>query len=315
MKRNKSFLVFGISLLVWCFSVLFALSVGAVSDAGMEVIYQIRLPRVILASAIGMGLSVAGAALQALFSNPLCEPYTLGIASGSALGALMGISFGVPWMMAGLTGSAFLGAILFSGVLYLFSYRTHARSISLLLAGVMLSFLGTSLVTLWISLFDTDGIHRAVLWLFGDLSRARLQGAIFSAAGVMALTLILWQNWKNLDGLLMGEEGAVALGVDVKQSQRRMIVLTSLIIALCVSAGGMIGFVGLVIPHLARRWVGSLHLRLIPLCAILGAAGLTFADCLSRWLARPYELPVGVVTSLIGAPLFLWVMLKRQEVI
>ena len=123
---------------------------------------------------------------------------------------------------------------------------------------------------------------------------------------------MVWGQWRELDGLLMGEEGAGALGVDVAATRKRLILMSSLMVGFCVSAGGMIGFVGLVIPHFARKWVGSLHFRLIPMAAVWGAISLTLADCLARSLARPFELPVGVVTALFGAPLFLVLMWKRE---
>jgi iron complex transport system permease protein len=162
-------------------------------------------------------------------------------------------------------------------------------------------------------LADSNGLQSALVWLFGDLSQARLKGAAFSAAGVFLATLLIWGQWRSLDALLIGEEGAESVGIDVGSARRKIIFLSSILIGLCVSAGGMIGFVGLIVPHLARRWVGSLHLALIPLCAMLGAVVLTTADWMSRILLKPYELPVGVVTALIGAPVFLWIMLKNQR--
>jgi iron complex transport system permease protein len=302
-----------IGLAAWALAFVLALKLGAVSDADVEVIAQLRLPRAVLASALGMGLAVAGATLQALFANPLCEPYTLGISSGSALGAVLGASLGLQWNFGGLAGSSFLGALVFAGVLYLISSRPGSGNLTLLLAGVMLGFLGSSLVALWMALADANGIQGAMLWLMGDLSRARLRGAVFSLAGSALLIAAIWTRWRELDALLMGEEGAASLGVPVASSRRRLIVLSSLLIGLCVSGGGMIGFVGLVVPHFVRRLVGSLHLSLLPLSAIWGAAALTAADALARVLARPYELPVGVVTALVGAPLFLWIMLQRRE--
>lgn len=301
------------AILFWLVATGLALSLGAVSDANFELISEIRLPRVILASAVGMGLAVAGASLQALFSNVLCEPYTLGVSSGAALGAVIGSSLGLEWMFAGLAGTAFLGAFVFATFLYLISLRPGAGNVALLLAGVMLGFLGSSLVALWIALSDSNGMQSAMVWLFGDLSRARMSGSVFTLFLNLALIFGIWTQSRDLDALLMGEEDAATLGVDVSRTRRRLILLTSLVIGLCVSAGGVIGFVGLVVPHFARRLVGSMHYHLIPICMIFGAAVLTGADCISRVLARPYELPVGVVTALVGAPVFLWVMLKRSN--
>ncbi len=314
MGKNKLFKIYAGGVFLWVGAFFLALRLGVVHDADSELIFQIRFPRTLLASALGVGLSVAGASLQTLFSNPLCEPYTLGISSGSALGAVLGISLGLQWMVVGVAGTAFVGAILFAVILYLISLRPGIGNVTLLLVGMMLGFLGSSLVAIWLTFSNPNGIQGAVGWLFGDLSRARLKGAVFTMGGVLGLTTLIWGQWKELDALLMGEEGACALGVDVANVRRRVIVLTSLLIGLCVSAGGMIGFVGLVIPHFARRLVGSLHITLIPLCAMGGAIALIVADCASRVILQPYEIPVGIVTALVGAPLFLWVMLRRVEV-
>jgi len=127
------------------------------------------------------------------------------------------------------------------------------------------------------------------------------------------LILAILMQWRGLDALLVGEENALALGVDVSRVRRTLLLLSSLLVGVCVSAGGMIGFVGLVIPHLARQTVGSLHRKMLPVCAIFGAVALTAADTLARTIASPYELPVGVVTALLGAPIFLWILLKRRE--
>ena len=272
---------------------------------------QLRLPRIILATAVGMGLAVSGAALQALFTNALCEPYTLGISSGSALGAVVGASLGLQWSIAGIALPSFAGALLFMGILYLISLKPGSSSTTVLLAGVMLGFLGSSLVALWMALSDANGIQGALFWLLGDLSRARLNGALFSLALVLVFTFFIWRRWRELDALLMGEEGALALGVAVPKIRREVILLTSLLIALCVSGAGMIGFIGLIVPHFVRSLSGSLHRRLLPLTAIFGAGALVYSDVIARVVARPYELPVGVITALIGAPMFLFIMLRK----
>lgn len=297
----------------WVLAVVLALRVGA-SDAGSELIIALRLPRAILASAVGMGLAVAGAALQALFANPLCEPYTLGISSGASLGAVVASSFGLGLAFSGLAAPAFFGALVVTGVLYFISLAPGASRLMLLLGGVMLGFLGASLVSLWMALVDPNGLQSALFWLLGDLSRARLSGSVFSLLGVAAISVAIWAHWRDLDALLLGEEAAAASGVDVRSSRRQLVLLTSLLVSLCVASSGMIGFIGLVIPHFARRFAGAPHRRMLPLCALMGAAVLTSADALARALVRPYELPVGVVTALVGAPVFLWVMLRSSFV-
>jgi iron complex transport system permease protein len=312
-RPNKLLRAYVLGLGLWALAFILALRYGTVSDLDSRIVMELRLPRALLASAVGLGLAVSGATLQALFTNPLCEPYTLGISSGAALGAVLGATLGFNFVLGGLLGSAFLGALVFAGVLYLISTRRGVNNLGLLLAGVMLGFLGSSLVALWMAVSDANGIQSAILWLMGDLSRARLHGAIVSLAMALVLSFTIWTSWRSLDALMMGEEGAASLGVAVPQARRHLILMSSLLIGLCVSGSGMIGFVGLVVPHFARRFAGSLHLKLLPLCAILGAATLTFADVLARVIAKPYELPVGVVTALIGAPLFLWIMIQRRS--
>jgi ABC-type Fe3+-siderophore transport system permease subunit len=311
MARARLVRAYVLALASLLLAFLLALRLGAVADLDTSAVIELRLPRALLAAAVGMGLSVAGAALQALFANPLCEPYTLGISSGSALGAVLGSALGLQLAFSGIAGSAFVGALVFAGALYLIARRPGTGNVTILLVGVMLGFLGSSLVTVWVALSDANGLGAAMTWLWGDLSRARLQGSVISLGLMALLTGLIWLRWRALDALLMGEEGALSLGVDVGSVRRQLILLTSVMIGVSVSAAGMIGFVGLIVPHFARRLAGSLHLMLIPLCAICGAAVLMFADTAARIIARPYELPVGVVTALIGAPVFLWVMLQR----
>lgn len=313
MERTRLLRAYAIAVAAWIFSMILAMKIGATDDVAFEIIAQLRLPRAVLATAVGMGLAVAGATLQAIFTNPLCEPYTLGVSSGSALGAVIATTFGLQTVVAGLAGSSFIGAFVFSAILYLVSLRAHRGNLTLLLAGVMLGFVGSSLVALWMALADPNGIQGVVFWLLGDLSRARASGSLFTLGSVILLSTLIWSRSRQLDALLMGEEGAVSLGVSVSDARRRLILLSSFLTGVCVSGAGMIGFVGLVVPHFARRFVGSLHTALLPLVAIWGATTLVLADLLARVIARPYEVPVGVVTALLGAPIFLWVILQRRD--
>ena len=216
-KLVRAYVLAAASLLL---AFVLALRIGAVADLDASTVVQLRLPRALLAAAVGIGLSVAGAALQALFANPLCEPYTLGISSGSALGAVLGSALGWQLAYSGLAGSAFVGALVFAGVLYLIARRPGTGNVTILLVGVMLGFLGSSLVTVWVALSDANGISGAMVWLWGDLSRARLEGAVVSLGAALFLTLLVWLRWRELDALLMGEEGALSLGVDVGAVRR-----------------------------------------------------------------------------------------------
>lgn len=310
---NKQWRIYILATCAWVLAFICALKFGAAGDVDLSVIVQLRLPRAILAAAVGAGLALSGAVLQAVFANPLCDPYTLGISSGAALGAVAANMLGVHGVFSGIALSAFAGAVVFTGFLYMISLRSRGSMLTLLLGGVMLGYLGSSLVALWMALGDVNGVQGAMMWLLGDLSRARLPGALMTLASVLTLGFVLWRRWRVMDALLMGEDDAQGLGVPVQQERRRLVLLVSFLIAVCVSAAGMIGFIGLVVPHFARRSVGSLHLQLIPLVALLGAAVLTASDLFSRVVASPYELPVGVVTALIGAPMFLWIMLDKYR--
>lgn len=304
----RTWKIYALAAFAWVTVFVAALKLGVSGDPNINIIYYLRLPRALLASAVGAGLAVSGAALQAMFANPLCEPYTLGISSGSALGAVIGASLGLEWVYSGLAGTAFIGALVFTVILFFIARKLGHGVTALLLSGVMLGFFGSSMVALWMALSDVGGLVSALLWLLGDLSRARLKGASFTLGFVLLLSGLVWYRSRDLDAMLIGEEEALSVGVDVTRSRRGLIVLVSLLVASCVGAAGMVGFVGLIVPHFARRSVGSLHTRLIPLCALMGAAVLTGADVIARVAASPVELPVGVVTALVGAPLFVWII-------
>ncbi len=310
---SKIFKFYLWSLFTLILSIYLGLHLGVVSHLDFHSIIQLRLPRVVLAMATGIALCVSGATLQALFTNPLCEPYTLGISSGSALGAVLGSFLGLETSFFGLTGGAFLGGLFFAVILLLISIKSHINLTPLLLSGVMLGFLGSSGVALCMALGDPQGIQGALFWLMGDLSRARISGALISLCISIVLVFFLWIKSPCLDAFLMGEETASTLGISVGDSRRWFILLSSILVGLAVAGSGMIGFVGLMIPHFVRRKVGALHFHLIPLCSLWGASALILADLLARVIIKPYELPVGVVTSLIGAPFFIIMVLKNNN--
>ncbi len=277
-----------------------------------EIVAQIRLPRLVQGTAVGAGLSVAGVILQALFSNPLCEPYTLGISSGAALGAVLGGALGWSLSWSGLAGSAFLGAFVFSILLYLLSLRFKNQSQGLLLSGVMLGFLGSSLVALLMAVSDSAGVQGALYWLLGDLTRSRVEGSWVSLALIVFLSAAAWWQRHSLDAFLLGEEGALSVGVDVVRARKRLLLLSCLMVAICVSGAGMVGFIGLMVPHAVRRFSGALHVRLVPGSFLWGAGTMIWADVFARNLAPPFELPVGVITALVGAPFFIVVVSRRR---
>lgn len=312
LARNKTAATAALLALA-AFSVYLGLTWGAATDLDRFLIRELRLPRVVLAFAIGAGLSVSGAALQALFANPLCEPYTLGISSGATLGAVVSATLGFSFTAFGVAPLSLPGALAMTLVLLLLSTRSRLSQSAILLSGVMLGFLGSSLVALWMATADPSGIQGALLWLLGDLSRARIEGALLTFAGVLFLSAVLLQYHAQLDALLMGEDEARAMGVSILRMRVLVIGATSVIVAFCVSSAGIIGFIGLLIPHVVRAIFGARHRDVIPLSFVAGGAALILSDLMARVLLRPYELPVGVVTALIGAPLFVFILARRPR--
>jgi iron complex transport system permease protein len=302
----STFLVLGLS--VWA-----GIRFGAVTFPSEIVLWEIRLPRVILALSVGAGLAVAGACLQVLFSNPLCEPYTMGVASGAALGAVLGGSLSFFGSALGLNGGAFVGALFFGFLLFLLASQRRVSQLGLLLVGIMLSLVASSFLALWLAMTDPHGIQGVLSWLLGDLSRARIETSLFSFIVIAFLSVLVWTQSSRMDRMMMGEENARGLGVSVHQMRKRLIFLSSLIVALAVSGAGIIGFIGLMIPHFTRRVVGSLHFVMLPVAFLWGAIALIWGDLAARMILRPEELPVGVVTALIGAPVFILMMLQQSR--
>lgn len=303
---------------VWALLAFWSASNGAVQDLEWDLVMSLRIPRILLATFAGAGLAIAGLALQALFTNPLCEPYILGISSGAAAGAVIGESFeffagtGGALGLMGMMLMAFVGSLAFSMVIWGLSFFKSMTNATILLVGVALGFLGTSILAVWIALNDPNGLQGALIWLFGDLSRASLGLSITVGVIVAASYFYLYRIRGQLDGLLLGEEGAISVGVSVDRLRRGLILWISLLVGCLVSVCGSIGFVGLIVPHLARLMVGSLHRAALPVSACLGAVLLTVADQLARTIAPPVELPVGVITAFIGAPFFLWIVLRGR---
>lgn len=300
-------------LVLFFTAVISSLALGASRELGWIWIRELRLPRTVLAFSVGAALSVSGAVLQALFKNPLCEPYTLGVSSGAALGAVIGSTLGVNALFFGLSPSALVGAGIFSGILLLASRTARLSTSTLLLVGVMLSFLGSSLVAVWMVLAEPAGVQAAVSWLLGDISRAETGNAILSLAIVIGVFFVLLRDHRSFDVLLLGEEEAIAIGVNLGHFRMKTIIWTSLLVSLAVSLSGMIGFVGLIVPQIIRRTGSSLHIRVLPLCALVGGTCVVLADTIARTVVSPYELPVGVVTAIVGAPFFIFLMLNKRR--
>ena len=282
------------------------------------VLSSIRLPRVLLAVIVGAALAVSGAALQGLFRNPLADPGLIGIASGAALAvALMIVIIGpLPGILGlyGLSMAAFMGGLLTSIVIFRFAGLTGASSGTyILLAGIAINALASAGTGFLAYLSDDQELRSLTFWTMGSLGGALWPGVLICASLVIPATFVLYRNAQRLNILLLGESEARHLGVDSERLKRNIIICTAISVGAAVAVSGIIGFVGLVIPHLIRLTLGPDHRLLIPASALLGAIILIIADTVSRTLLAPAEIPVGIFTSLIGGPFFLWLLIKQYS--
>lgn len=276
------------------------------------IIWRIRLPRAILAAFVGATLSLGGLVFQALLRNPLAEPYILGISGGSAIGAIIGILMGLS-RFPGVSLTAFAGSTAtLLLILIMSSGQTILKKDSLLLSGVMVNAFCSAFIMFLISLTQDSRLHNIMFWLMGDLSMAGIEQAWILAAMVLpCFILIFWlSNTMNL--LLLGKEMAQTMGVNIKAVMVTLLVTTSFMVSVTVSQCGLLGFVGLVIPHLLRLLLGPDHRVLVPSCILGGGAYMVFCDLLARTLPKQGEMPAGVITAMIGAPLFIY-LLKRSR--
>lgn len=286
------------------------------SGAHFDIIWNIRFPRVILALFTGAGLSVCGATMQATVQNPLADPYILGISSGATLGATFAILVGVSGVFAGggIALCAGIGAILASFlVLILANTKGKMTPVKLILSGVVVNaacYAFTNFIIYMAS--DAEGIKNVTFWNMGSLAGAKWENILLPTIGIILGIIFILFNLRILNTMLLGDEAAVTLGLDLNKHRWLLMTITSLITAIMVSTCGTIGFVGLIIPHIIRSLVGSDHRKLIPLSIISGAIFMIIADTFARILVKNSELPIGIITSVVGAPLFMYLMIKKS---
>jgi len=285
---------------------------GGGSETARAIVWELRAPRVALGFLVGGALAVSGAALQALVRNPLADPYLLGLSGGASLGAVVAISAGLASLWA-MPAAAFVGALLTISAVYRLALVAGGRLDSrvLLLAGVVVGAFAGALTSGILSVSESVRVRSAMLWLLGGLGGVGWAGVLALAAYSVPALIVLAREARGLNLLALGEEPAQYLGADVARTRRRVYIAASLLTAAAVAAAGIIGFVGLAIPHLIRMVRGQDYRGLLPSSFVLGGAFLVAADAVARTVFAPLELPVGVITALVGVPLFA-VLLRRS---
>ena len=328
MKRISPFLS---SFLLLLLALILSLAIGSVflspaqlwaaltghgSETSRTILWAIRLPRTVLIALTGMALSGSGATYQGLFRNPLADPFLIGVASGAGLGAVIAMSINWPYSFWGLLAipmAAFIAALLTVFIVY--SLARVGRTVpttNLILAGVAFSSFATSL-TSFLMLRSTNEIRRALAWLMGGASQSDWTAIIAIAPYLFIGLGVLLISGQTLNLMQFGDEQAQQLGLNVTRAKTILLISASLATAAAVAFSGIIGFIGLIVPHIMRLWWGADYRRLIPLSIISGATALLISDIVARVVLAPQEIPVGIVTALVGAPFFLWVLRRSKN--
>ena len=292
------------------FSELFSSFSGSSTDTIQEIILNIRIPRLLLAIGVGGGLSVAGAVFQSLLMNPLADPYILGVSSGGSFGAVLALLIGLSFIWVELF--SVVGASIVILLVFIIGHRFGKLQPNiLLLTGVMIGAFFSALILLLLT-FLNDTLRTAIFWLVGNLAMADNFSAYYIVIFSLILSVILSLFGYKLNLLAMGDEDASNLGLNPKRIKSIIYILASILVGIIVSVSGIIGFVGLLIPHVVRIIFGSDNRIVVPASFLVGAIFLVFSDTIARIVILPSELPVGVVTALIGAPAFIYLLKKRE---
>lgn len=292
--------------------------VGVVHFSGRDLLlsqllWNLRMPRIVLAAVAGASLSVCGAAYQSIFRNPLTDPYVLGISSGASLGAAIAILLGMHAYLWGVGSFALATALITVwGIYRIASIGNRMHTTTLLLTGVCITFLITALIS-FLMVLHQDKMDSIIFWTMGSFASASwVDVAIVTPVAFTGILVVLYYC-KDLNLLLAGSETAQSLGVEVEKVKRRLLFFTTLVVAFVVSSCGVIGFVGLVVPHCVRLVTGPDNRKVVPYSIFVGAIFLLVCDTLSRTLLQPAELPVGSFTALVGAPLFIYLLYKMKK--
>ena len=287
------------------------ISLSGLNEQQRAILFEIRMPRVFLGACVGASLAAAGAALQALLRNPLAEPYLLGVSNGAALGTMLAFVFFEQFYFARPL-MAFGGSAIATAIVYQMARGRAGMNVErLVLSGVIVTTFLSSIIVLLTSLLDAARLRGFTFWLLGDLSQATMQGLYFTLAGSVAGTILLTSQARALNLMMIGERDAFDFGVEVGRVRVIVFGVASVLVGTAVAASGSVGYVGLIVPHLVRLAVGSDNRLVIPFSAMSGAIFVVLADTFARTAIAPRELPVGAVTALIGAPMFIY-LLRRN---
>lgn len=290
---------------------LLSMPLDAEQEFWRDILRDVRLPRLLLAIVVGAALALAGATLQALFRNPLAEPSLLGVSAGASLGAVTAIvMFGSGFYL--LAGMACMGSLLATLLVFFLGSR-HPGTSALLLAGIAINAICGSVIGLFSYVADEEQLRSLTFWNMGSLAGAEWPEVLALGLWVLLISALIYQQWRAMNTLLLGEREAGHLGFSLVTLRRRLVLLVALLVGPVVALSGIIGFIGLVVPHLMRQIVGANHRFLLPASLLAGAITLTLADWLARCVVLPAEMPIGIITSLVGAPVFLLLILYRKK--
>ena len=292
-----------------------------VSQQVKTILLDIRLPRICLAILIGAILAISGAVMQGLFRNPLAAPSLIGVSSGASVGASAVIVLAGAWLQSNtalglslVAGGAFIGSFLVTMLVYRLSTSALGTSVTtMLLAGIAVSALAGAVSGLLSYYADNEMLRQISIWQMGNLSTANWQRVLVLAVVAILVLSLFPRESKSLNALLLGESEARHLGIDVQQVKRKLILLTTLGIGTAVAIGGMIGFVGLIVPHIVRLLIGPDHRWLLPVSALAGGVLLLLADTIARIIIAPTELPTGILTAILGAPFFIMLLVQKRR--
>lgn len=315
LKKIFIYLILIIVIVALCFvACMFgSVDIGAMTEQDVYILRQIRIPRVLMCMVSGGCLAVCGTVYQAVFRNPLSDPYILGVSSGASLGASLAIVLGLDALVLGVPFMAFLMALATVFIIMKLSQVGNRMHITtLLLAGISINFLFSAIISI-IMFIDREDMHKIYFWTMGSLSGVKYSDVITVAAFSIMGIIVLRLYAKQMNALLLGDMSAQSIGVNVEKTKRNILIISTLMTSAVVSYCGVIGFIGLVVPHIVRLLVGEDNRRIIPYSIFGGIIFMLSADIVARVLVAPSELPIGTITSMIGAPFFIYLLYNAKQ--